>query len=282
MKFVTVLFYALAALFGIVAISCFADGDFTVGLVGVAVTGLFIYLGIRRGKKAAKSAPPQAAQFNPPQAPVAAPASVAVTRPSAGGGPARWNSKYQYIYEDVEIFTPKEMPVDYKPALIGETVTLQQAPENPHDSRAVVALLNGRPIGYLYRGKFQDMANDFLAAGHAVDAEIEKYAAGEGKIYLQLSFPYRRTPDIITAKLTGNGNESMQDAAATLSVGESVDIEYDMENDKYLVSCGADDIGYLPSSAAGRLSEDEEYEGVVESSELNDAGKYVVAVSIRL
>lgn len=285
MKFTTVLFYILAALAGFAAISCFADGDFGAGVVGLAFVGLFIWLARRQRKNVAKpgTVPPPTPPTPPifPSSPSSAAIAAAVIRPNAGSNPARWNAQYQYIYENVEIFTPKEIPVDYTPTMLGEAVTLQQAPENPHDNRAVVVLLDGKPIGYLYRGKFQDMSNDFLAAGRAIDVEIEGYNAGEGKIRVKLSFPYKHTPDIITGKLTGNSNNAMQDTISYTQEGETVDVEYDADKKKYLVTCG-DDIGYLPSAMAARLSEDEEYEGVVESVDLSDAGKYAVVVSIRL
>lgn len=59
----------------------------------------------------------------------------------------------------------------------GTEVELVQEPDNIYDSRAVAVMDGSDCIGYLYRGKFQDMANDFLEAGKPIVAIVENSPA---------------------------------------------------------------------------------------------------------
>lgn len=59
----------------------------------------------------------------------------------------------------------------------GTEVELVQEPNNIYDTRAVAVMDGLDCIGYLYRGKFQDMANDFLEAGKPIVAIVENSPA---------------------------------------------------------------------------------------------------------
>ena len=67
-----------------------------------------------------------------------------------------------YRYTDVGIFVPEDSTFDLKGFEPGAILTLVQDPENPHDNRAVGLKLHNQLVGYLYRGKLQDMANDWI------------------------------------------------------------------------------------------------------------------------
>jgi len=65
----------------------------------------------------------------------------------------------RYSYDHVDVACPSSQ--DYASA--GDWVSLELEPDNPHDDSAVRLVLdNGHILGYLYKGKLQDMANDFL------------------------------------------------------------------------------------------------------------------------
>lgn len=59
----------------------------------------------------------------------------------------------------------------------GTEVDLIQEPDNAYDPRAVAVMDGSDCIGYLYRGKFQDMANDFIEAGKPIIAIVENSPA---------------------------------------------------------------------------------------------------------
>ena len=45
---------------------------------------------------------------------------------------------------------------------MGKFADLAQEPNNKYDSKAIAVVLGGKRIGYLYKGKIQDMVNDYL------------------------------------------------------------------------------------------------------------------------
>lgn len=65
----------------------------------------------------------------------------------------------RYSYNQVDV----AYPLSQEYASAGDWISLEPEPENPHDNRAVrLELDSGRTLGYLYKGKLQDMANDFI------------------------------------------------------------------------------------------------------------------------
>ena len=80
----------------------------------------------------------------------------------------------RYSYDHVDVACPSSQ--DYASA--GDWVSLELEPDNPYDDRAVRLVLdNGRPLGYLYKGKLQDMANDFLHRHLPVSGLVEDDSA---------------------------------------------------------------------------------------------------------
>ena len=69
-------------------------------------------------------------------------------------------------------------PLSQEYASAGDWVTLELEPENPHDADAVRLVLdNGRILGYLYKGKLQNMAGDFLRKHSPVMGIVETDSA---------------------------------------------------------------------------------------------------------
>lgn len=69
----------------------------------------------------------------------------------------------KYSYDSVRIYAPDD--VDLTAFELGDTLYVAKEPTNPHDDRAVILshCPTGEKLGYLYRGKLQEMANDFLS-----------------------------------------------------------------------------------------------------------------------
>ncbi len=76
-----------------------------------------------------------------------------------------------YHYENVEISCWEYIPDDVK---IGNRIVFMQEPTNEYDDKAVLLTLvpQRRKLGYLYRGKMQDMVNDYLNRGDKVIARL--------------------------------------------------------------------------------------------------------------
>lgn len=80
----------------------------------------------------------------------------------------------RYSYDHVDVACPSSQ--DY--ASVGDWVSLELEPDNQYDDRAVRLVLdNGHLLGYLYKGKLQDMANDFLRRHLPVTGLVEDDSA---------------------------------------------------------------------------------------------------------
>lgn len=98
-------------------------------------------------------------------APAAAPAPAATVRPtmtmrvSNSDTDDDFNSTgWKYEYKNVGLYRPKDVTAPMPP--LGECVVLMPDPENPYDSGAVKVLYDGETVGYMNRGKLQDMIRD--------------------------------------------------------------------------------------------------------------------------
>ncbi len=98
-----------------------------------------------------------------------------------------------YRYKNVGVFV-LYTDVFNHPALVeGAIVSLRQEPENTYDHRAVAVVIGRKRIGYLFKGKLQDMANDWLDRGDAVSGRVvrvdpEAYDAKMNAVRINLYF----------------------------------------------------------------------------------------------
>lgn len=79
---------------------------------------------------------------------------------------------YHYEYSAVRLFRP-EGECDPVPD-VGSDIDLETEPENPYDSGAVKAVYGSCLVGYLNRGKLQDMMRDKINRGEKICAILTK------------------------------------------------------------------------------------------------------------
>lgn len=77
-----------------------------------------------------------------------------------------------YSYQNVGVFVPDTSIFSRPDVTEGALVTLRQEPENKYDGQAVAVVIGRKRIGYLYRGRLQDMANDWLDRGDSISGRI--------------------------------------------------------------------------------------------------------------
>lgn len=219
-----------------------------------------------------------------PPAPVCPPVNVSSALPSSIRG-----HTIAYRYEDVGIFIPKDSTFDVEGFEPGAVLTLMQDKENENDPNAVGLRLRKRLVGYLYRGKLQDMANDWFKKELPMRAVLTKTFREDKRAEVLLAFYdlsdfkklRRRYPDAKEYRLTANANSEMQDNILMCSKGDECTICFDMDKEKYLVSSGLE-IGYLPVSA-GKLVEkygEESCRVYIADISTNDNDKEVVTVYV--
>ncbi len=197
---------------------------------------------------------------------------------------SKWLSKYTYDY--VKIYRPD---VSFKELFDYDSLNVLQEPQNKYDEKAIVLKFCENTVGYLYKGKLQDMANDYISKGYEVHAQIQKIENDD--IFIKLFFCQPRSLllepiDPFTVKLVSNGNEEMQNNISCCSVSDNISVEMDYGKEKYLVVVDNIDIGYIPKNKQSYLSELEkkryEFSGkITEINENEDTGKYSVKVEIQ-
>lgn len=158
MKMKKVVFLALAALSIIAGAVIFLGGDIA-GISGLLLCALFVWLAFRKPKATAKHRAAVSvgseiyanmAQF---------PESITFRGQSLNK---------TYDYRKVQLAFPAALSDG-----IGQMAFLYSEPENEYDSKAVFAVCNNEKIGYIYRGKRQDMLNDYMKKGLPVVAVID-------------------------------------------------------------------------------------------------------------
>lgn len=176
----------------------------------------------------------------------------------------------KYHYDRVDLFTPEELHPLFPSINPGDSVTLVHDPDNPHDSNAVAAVSSVGKIGYLYRGKLQNMCLDYLRAGLPIVAHVDSIDDDEYKITIFMAFYGSTSLETSkTYKLVSSRNKKAQEALELVDPDDYLSVEYDPEKEKYLVyGMGEAAIGALPKSAeqfaegydcfAADVSEDED------------------------
>lgn len=205
------------------------------------------------------------------------PASVVPAYPAQISG-----TPLAYKYDDVRIYVPDDVALDPSALTPGTQVDLIAEPENTYDPHAVAVSVGGTKIGYLLKGRIQDMANDFHAQSLPVFAQVYSASVESKDVMLRICF-YRGKPKSTAStkrefRLTGNRGREMQENIEASSVGDEVTFFFDPDKAKYMAST-VDDIGYLPASAE-KFFEGGNPRGVVSRIEIDSNGKYIIYVTL--
>ena len=95
--------------------------------------------------------------------------------------------KDMYAYDSVKLAVPPNAAcyTDYDNIPFFADLSLEAEPENPHDNKAVKVMYGEEKIGYLFRGRLQDMFHDFSKRGDSYVANfLGENAQGYPEIYL--------------------------------------------------------------------------------------------------
>ena len=272
----------LAAWFLFVVVSCInvdAGAALFLFLVYAYMILGIVWLVKRKKRKAA--AKKEAQEKAPQPAPAPAPVQQKKTSlPYAINGQER-----RYMYTAVGVYVP------YLEALAGleegAAVTLRQDKENQHDNKAVAVSIGGQDIGFLYRGKLQDMANDWMKTERPILAMVDTVTPAELKIKLcfydepRLQRMQAKNPNPKAYKLTRCYSAATQDAICTLDEWIELDIEEDYESGGYNASYLGDYVGHLPAAAADLIEKwggEDNCTAYVANVDMNDKDKYTISI----
>ena len=191
-----------------------------------------------------------------------------------------------YSYYDVGFYSPDDLRSIAIKVPPHKQLTLVREPENEHDSEAIAIYYEESKIGYMNKGQLRDMLNDYAASDQKEFLIISRYWLEKPTFDLFFYQSVELLLDNLKANpahkvftLVGNKNVEMQDALSCTSAGEKVTIEYDMDKDKYLVTC-ITDIGYLSKSASAYMEEIGNYSARVLECFTNDNGDYSAKIIV--
>ena len=181
--------------------------------------------------------------------------------------------KLKYFYDDVKIFAEKNLTVECK---INESLILSHEEDNEYDENAV-AVLNGDRVklGYLYKGKLQQMVLDFMEREDDIIARIASYKPQEDEIIITLAF-YRPIPkDEIVEKFRVSVSEKKYDESYFSMEGSEVDVSYDADKEKYMI----EEFAKLPERFEN-YADNHDYIFVILDDKENDSGSHSIQIGI--
>lgn len=188
-----------------------------------------------------------------------------------------------YHCDNVRLFIVRGQEPDFPSIEPGAMVELALEPDNEYDSGAVMAVAGGVKLGYLYKGRLQDMVRDFKGQNCPILSHVASVDDENGIITIYLAF-YRRQLNEIQKlylskcpskifRLTGNKNEDMQSALVHSNEDDEITCAWDWEKEKYVADNGME-IGYFPKSADKWLID--EHKAFIDEIDLGDDLKYWV------
>lgn len=188
-----------------------------------------------------------------------------------------------YQYDFVRIAMPNKECLS-----LGDYLSLESEPDNQYDPQAVKISSGIDKIGYLFRGKLQDMSNDFIKKSWPIEAFVDSITDDE--VTCGLGF-YKDIDafDSISASLTKTSKKdflgnSRQDNLSSVSDGDTVCLEYNYDSETYVISDDfGNEIGELSKSVSEKLYNDESdytYTGICIENELDDNLKYKCKIKI--
>lgn len=190
----------------------------------------------------------------------------------------------KYEYQE-NLYTPEDI-IELADTNVGKEIEFKQENDNPYDSNAVAVYLADTKIGYVYRGKVQDMINDWIKRNDYFLGFIDIVDKNKKQIKYKIAF-YKKIDKSETKKMTlVKTNKKICDGLSRevnfilLQKGDKINIAYDIMSESWVVYDGSLEVGELPSSAKQYLFENEDYAGTVTEIYYDSNGNRKAKVSV--
>lgn len=165
----------------------------------------------------------------------------------------------KYEYNEVKYYIPDD--VTHIQLNINDFISFKQEPENIYDELAVALYKDNTKIGYLNKGKLQDMVNDYLSHDNNYYIVI-----GKSDTPTTVCIAFYKHVSLLTNEysmktysLTGLNKKDFMNVKRSenldlLSEGDDVTLEYDFSSEKYIVYTDTgSEIGELSTSISEKL-----------------------------
>lgn len=185
-----------------------------------------------------------------------------------------------YRYQENNIATPDKYVKNFFSIRPGDPIVFKLEPDNQYDDNAIQLWSNNQMLGYVFRGKLQDMLHDFIKRCDPIYAMVFSVNPQNQKITYSVAFYRQPTPKfrgkpLATGRLTASAGEEAQENIVLCDVGDELNVDYDYEKERYEVSSDMGYVGCLPKKL-------QEYADVatfaVEEVEESDSGKSFLVV----
>lgn len=196
--------------------------------------------------------------------------------------------RIKYKYDGKKLAIIEQLNPDFSKLQIYDEITFIPEPDNPHDPGAIKAMNNGSHIGYVYKGKDQDMIRDWLKKEEPIYSVITNIDNINKNI--EYFIAYYKNPfesidryEQIKTKLTKTSKKFdedyyRQDTCQVLERGETLTLDYDDETETFVAKNDlGDEAGELSKAISKKIMEKfDEYEPIclVEEMTEDDNGKY--------
>lgn len=188
----------------------------------------------------------------------------------------------KYSYEAHLVMLPDVCGVADLIGKTGKSLDIVLEPENEYDPRAVALYLEGKKIGYVHKGRLQDMIHDWLERGDEILCCLKRLTAEDAYFligfYKDLDYFKGRTFKLIRVTKKDDDGISRAENAEFLSPGYCVWVFVD--DDKYIVTDGPLEFGELPKAAIEYAEGASRIVGRVEECDFDDNGKPEIYVTI--
>lgn len=188
-----------------------------------------------------------------------------------------------YQYENVKIAFPKLDAVE-----LGDFLSFVPEPDNAYDNKAIKIMHHNTMIGYVFRGKLQDMINNYIKYNWPIEARIDSIS--EDTLTYSIGF-YKdfNTFDSLSATLTRTSKKdsydmSRQENLSYVSVDDLLNMEYDFDTETYVVTDrSGNELGELSKSISEKLYLEDnkyDYKGLCTYIDMDDNLKYKCKIQI--
>lgn len=256
-----------------------AGGSLTWISGGTIVLGLFIVWRVSRATS--QNAP--AISLPNVAAPLATPDSVkSISVPKSDFPIFLHGIPIAYQYSDRGLAMADQLVSDFSRFVPGDVLTFAPEPNNAYDPQAIQVQAHGMPIGYVYRGKGQDMIHDWIKNSDLFSAKLSRVDAQAKEMAYDIAFykigSLRKVKELgqgASGKLIRSGSAAAQEAIAAISEGDELSVYYNSDSDRFDVDSTAGNIGSVPKSL---LDYAEDAQFFAESIDEDNAGMLSVTL----
>lgn len=192
-----------------------------------------------------------------------------------------------HSYPDVGIFVPDEMMEAAKTVPLHKQLTFYFDPDNAYDPDTVGISYEGKHIGYMNKGKLRDWITETADDDDQEALGVSVYWDETPIIGLYFYLSAARYAERMKKRdgfkkitLAGNSGAEMQDNILLCHPGESVDIDYDPDRERYVAVSSGGEIGLFPASAEDYLTNHTSFEARIFEITERDSGKMAVSLMI--